>query len=232
MADITSIPAARVPVLEPGTAIMSREWYRFLFNQFGQTGSGTTDISISDLSLAPFSGAEAEAMMDLVRADVQGLLSTPPITPVFRCAGGFASTAGQTVTGANTATAVTFNVTTAATGVSLDLNSRIYVSRAGAYFVSFTGAVDKTGGGADPEVYFWLRKSNVDIANTPVHWRVRGNDGEAALSLNATVLLAQNDYLEVMWASPNTNVTLTPAPATVFCAVGPSALLSIMQVDQ
>ena len=43
MADITSIPAARVPLLEPGTAIMSREWYRFLFNQFGQTGGGTTD---------------------------------------------------------------------------------------------------------------------------------------------------------------------------------------------
>lgn len=232
MADITSIPAARVPVIEPGSNIMSREWYRFLFNQFGQTGSGTTDISIDDLALAPFSDAETEAALGLVRDDVQGLLSAPPITPAFRCAGGFASTAGQTLAGASTATAVTFNVTTSATGVSLDLNSRIYISRAGAYFVSFSGMTDKTGGGADPEVYFWLRKSGVDMANTTLRWRVRGNDGEAALPLNATILLAQNDYLEVMWASDNSNVTLSTSSATVFSPAGPSALLSIMQVDQ
>ncbi len=231
MADITSIPAARVPVLEPGTAIMSREWYRFLFNQFSQTGSGTTDISISYLALAPFSGAEAEAMMDLVRADVQGLLSAPPLVPPQGYAGGFANTATQTLSGASAANAVTFNTTNYASGVSLNTSSRIGVTRAGAFVISATISLDKTtGGGA--LAYLWLRKNGVDVANSTSRWRLKGNDDEVLVPLLATLSLTHNDYVELMWAADDTNVILNAHAATAFAPASPSALLSITQVDQ
>lgn len=229
MADITSIPAARVPVLEPGSNIMSREWYRFLFNQFGQTGSGTTDISISDLSLAPFSGAEAEAAMDLVRADVQGLLSAPPTyRPVPRRAA-FANSATQTTT-ANTATAVTFNVTTFTNGIGLVSSSQVTPGQAGDYLVSYRVQLDKLSGGDGP-AWVWLRKNGVDVANTTLHWHVKGNDAEVAISTSILIQLGQTDYLQLMWATTDVNVILLAPPATAYSPAGPSALLNIIQVD-
>jgi len=229
MADITSIPAARVPVLEPGTAIMSREWYRFLFNQFSQTGSGTTDISISDLALAPFSGAEAEAMMDLLRADVQGLLSAPPTyRPVPRRAA-YASSATQTAS-ANTATAVTFNTTIFTNGVDLASSSQVSPGQAGDYLVNYRVQLDKTSGGDSP-AWVWLRKNGVDLANTTAHWHVKGNNAEALLSTGVMLQLGQTDYLQLMWATTDVNVILLAPPATAYSPAGPSALLNIIQVD-
>jgi hypothetical protein len=40
MLNITQIPSARVPITEDGEALISREWYRFLFNLFTLNGSG------------------------------------------------------------------------------------------------------------------------------------------------------------------------------------------------
>lgn len=230
MADVTSIPAARVPLLEPGTQVMSREWYRFLFNQFGQTGGGNTDISLSDLALAPFSDAETEAAMSLTRADVQGLMSAPPpliVQPRYAC---YANTAAQTLGGANTATVVTFDTTVQSTGVGLVSSSQVKPGQAGVYLVSYGVQIDKTAGG-DSQLWLWLRKNGTDMANTARLWRVKGTDGEAGHTLTLTVQLAQTDYLQAMWASDSTNVTLAAAAATAFSPAGPSALLSITQVS-
>ncbi len=226
MADITSIPAARVPVLEPGTNIMSREWYRFLFNQFGQTGGGTTGLALSDLELAPLGEANAAGLVD----EVEGLLSLPPNPIAARKAGSFASTATQNVSAINTATAVTFNTTLVSVGVGLSSSSRVTLGVAGAYLVAFDAQFDKTTGG-DATGYIWLRKNGADLANTAKRWRVQGNDAELGVSLVTTILLAQTDYIEVMWASPDINVTLDATPSTAFSPAGPSALLSITQVD-
>jgi len=231
MADITSIPAARVPLLEPGSTIMSREWYRFLFNQFGQTGGGTTDISISDLSLAPFSAAETEAVVGVLRDDVQGLSLAPPVVPVPRKVGSFASTATQTLAAIDTATAVTFNTTLVSAGIGLASSSQVSPGVAGAYLVAFDAQLDKTSAG-DASAYIWLRKNGTDLANTAKRCRVQGNDAEVGFSLVTTILLAQTDYIQVMWASPDINVTLDATAATAFSPAGPSALLSITQVDQ
>jgi len=37
----TQIPAPRVPVIDPATGLMSREWFRFFNNVFEQLGGGT-----------------------------------------------------------------------------------------------------------------------------------------------------------------------------------------------
>ena len=53
MPNITSIPTPRVPFVDDRTGLISREWYRFMLNLFTLTGSGTSDLTITDLAIAP-----------------------------------------------------------------------------------------------------------------------------------------------------------------------------------
>jgi len=226
MADVTSIPASRVPLLEPGTSFMSREWYRFLFNQFGQTGGGTTALTLSDLELAPLGEANATGLVD----EVHGLLSAPPPEPIVRRAASFANTTTQTLSSPNTATAVTFNTTVHSRGIGLQSSSQIHPGVAGAFYLSFVAEMDKTGGG-NALVWIWLRKNGADVPNAAFKWRVNGSGSATVFSATATVVVGQTDYLEVMWASDTTSATLEATASTAYSPAGPSALLSITQVD-
>jgi hypothetical protein len=53
MSNITNIPAPRVPFIDQNTGLISREWYRFLLNLFTLAGSGTSDVSITDVLVQP-----------------------------------------------------------------------------------------------------------------------------------------------------------------------------------
>jgi hypothetical protein len=50
---LTTIPAPRVPLIDPATGLISNEWYRFFFNLYTLTGSGRNTISLTDLQLGP-----------------------------------------------------------------------------------------------------------------------------------------------------------------------------------
>jgi hypothetical protein len=50
---LTTIPAPRVPLIDPATGLISNEWYRFFFNLYTLTGSGRNAISLTDLQLGP-----------------------------------------------------------------------------------------------------------------------------------------------------------------------------------
>jgi hypothetical protein len=51
MPDITQIMPPRVPLLDERTGLISREWYRFFFNQFEKVGSSA--VSLEDLQTGP-----------------------------------------------------------------------------------------------------------------------------------------------------------------------------------
>jgi len=51
--NLTTIPAPRVPLIDPTTGLISNEWYRFFFNLYTLTGAGGNSISLSDLQLNP-----------------------------------------------------------------------------------------------------------------------------------------------------------------------------------
>ena len=51
--NITNIPAARVPLVDPITGGPSQAWYRWFLNQFVLTGGGTTPTTLADLQVAP-----------------------------------------------------------------------------------------------------------------------------------------------------------------------------------
>lgn len=75
MADtnITNIPAPRVPFIDERTGTISREWYRFLFNIFGLTGSGTNVTSLTDLQYAP------ATVLTGANGTVTGVTATSPV---------------------------------------------------------------------------------------------------------------------------------------------------------
>jgi len=51
--NVTSLPAPRVSVIDPNTGLMTREWYRFFFNLFILTGSGSNTETLQDLQVGP-----------------------------------------------------------------------------------------------------------------------------------------------------------------------------------
>ena len=229
MAEATSIPAARVPLLEPGSNIMSREWYRFLFAVFGQTGGGATAISLGDLELSPFSDAETSAALGALASDVQGLMLRPAPLVQQRPGASFANTTTQTIS-ASTATTVIFNTTTYARGVGLASTTRVSPTGSGAFLFTFNAQLDKTAGG-DSLAWIWFSKNGANLANTAMRWKVRGSDAEIGASLSAIVVMGPQDYVEAMWASDSPDVILSATVATAFSPAGPSALLTVTQVD-
>ena len=51
--NLTTIPAPRVPLVDPATGLISTEWYRFFFNIYTLTGAGGNNITLLDLQLNP-----------------------------------------------------------------------------------------------------------------------------------------------------------------------------------
>ena len=57
MANLTNIPAARVPLIDSQTGLMTREWFRFFQNMFINTGGGTTEPIIGITVAAPLASS-------------------------------------------------------------------------------------------------------------------------------------------------------------------------------
>ena len=51
--NINNITPPRVPLTDERTGLISREWYRFFLNLFQLVGSGSNQISLTDLQYAP-----------------------------------------------------------------------------------------------------------------------------------------------------------------------------------
>ena len=53
MPDITQIMPPRVPIVDERTGLISREWYRFFFNQFEKVGSSSQSLEDIQLDILP-----------------------------------------------------------------------------------------------------------------------------------------------------------------------------------
>lgn len=229
--DITNLPAARVPLVEPGDSrVMSREWYRWFQNQFGLTGSGTTGTSLVDLQLQPSGVGVSQGVVD---SAIQALrlepVPQPQTTPNFAV---FRNTTDLVASAINTAQAVTFDTADAgADGVYLGTpTSRVYVNEAGFYAFHFSVQADKNAGG-DSLIWLWARLNGADVANTASRWKVQGSDAEIAPSGCYTIRMGAGEYFQLMWAVDSVDVILDAFAASAFAPAGPSAILTVTQVN-
>ena len=51
--NLTTIPAPRVPLTDANTGLIATEWYRFLFNLYTLSGSGSNIITLDELQIGP-----------------------------------------------------------------------------------------------------------------------------------------------------------------------------------
>ena len=232
MTNITNIPAPRVPFIDERTGQISREWFRFLNNQFVLTGSGQTSVTTADLELTPALASTVEDIAPVLESEIQGLKVAPvPPVPAFADYGMFYDTTTQTAAVANTAYAVTFNTDSFVRGVRRGSpTSRILVSRPGIYNVAFSLQLDKTSGGLAP-MYFWGRKNGTNIAQSGFHTHLQGNNNEVVFSGNLFVDLGADDYFELMWSTADTTAQLTAYAAAAPVPAIPSAILTVSQVN-
>jgi len=153
--------------------------------------------------------------------------------------GEFSSNANQSAT-ANTPTEVTYTNTDAAgDGVRIELGSRIIVDNPGVFVFEFNLQLSN----ADTQIHdahFWLRKNNsgsagdVALTTTAVsviesHGGVPGNNN---LLLDHTLVLARNDYIELIWAPSDANVTLKAGAAVTSPYTRPSRPSVVCNVFQ
>jgi hypothetical protein len=126
--------------------------------------------------------------------------------------GAFQDSTDQVAANTTTAYAVTFNTTDFSNGVTIASGSRITVADAGIWNLQFSIQLkNTTNDGQDVDI--WFRKNGTNIANSnsrfhPPPRKSSGDPSHIIAALNFFVDMAANDYVEIVWRTENTGVSI------------------------
>jgi hypothetical protein len=133
---------------------------------------------------------------------------------------------------ANTAYPIQFNSTRISNGVVIGSpTSRIVVPQSGLYDVSVTLQYS-SGNSSAKDIYSWIRKNGVDVSESSRIVSLSGSGSYSPVLISEAISLNANQYIEIMFASTDANVTLDAVPATAFAPGSPAANLVIEQIQQ
>lgn len=125
--------------------------------------------------------------------------------------GAFQDTTDQAAASTTAAYAISYNTTDYSNGVTLSNSSRLNVSNPGVYNIQFSIQFAN----ADTQIQdvdVWFRKNGTDVAGSNSKFSVPnshgGTDGHLIAALNYFIELAAGDYMEIMWATTSTLVTI------------------------
>jgi hypothetical protein len=107
---------------------------------------------------------------------------------------------------------------------------RIYITQTGVYNIAFSAQLDKTGGGAD-NVFIWIRVNGQNVAHSASKIVINGPNDEVVAAWNWVLTLADKDYIELAWQSPDTQVVLLAVAATGNIPEIPSVILTVTWVS-
>jgi hypothetical protein len=144
----------------------------------------------------------------------------------------FFSVETQSLLGANTATPVEFEQTYLSEFVEVNAGteSRINVSVDGVYNFQFSGQLTSTNS-SSKIVYVWIVRNGINIGYSTHAYTISGSNTKLEINWNFNIDLQAGDYLELEWASADTNVTLTAVlPATPHPGI-PSAVMAVSYVS-
>jgi hypothetical protein len=143
--------------------------------------------------------------------------------------GAFYSTQDQTATSTNTGYAVTLNNTAYSSGISVSNNSRINVTNAGVYKFDVTLQLEHNNSSETP-VTVWEQKNGSAIAYSGHMFDVKGND-DYVIHWGFSADLAANDYIEIYWATGDTQLNLHTEAASSPHPGIPSASVDVSYVS-
>lgn len=206
--DLTRIPASRVPITELSNGMITREWYRFLFNLFNLAGSGEAN-----------SAASSSMGQDLAPA------YTPQIDA--KRYGVFYDATTQSAAVINTAYPITINSTDITNGVYIGSpTSRVYVDRLGTYNFQFSAQLIKASANAK-HVYIWCRINGVNVANSAGKVTLVGNGSAVIAAWNYVLQLNAGDYFELVWSTDDTGCQILAQGASAPVPAIPSVILTV-----
>lgn len=145
--------------------------------------------------------------------------------------GSFYDTTTQTNPVASTPNAMAVNTVVAQKGVVFFDGSKIRIPAAGVYNIQFSAQFEKTDAGTDV-VDIWLVKNGTNVTESNTQISLVGNNAKSVPAWNFILEFNANDYFQIFWSSPDTNVRILHTAATtgpVRPAV-PSVILTVQQV--
>jgi hypothetical protein len=109
---------------------------------------------------------------------------------------------------------MTLNTTLAADGISVLNNSRVTFANMGVFNLQFSAQIQKSDAGSDT-IDIWLSKNgqNLPASNSQLVLTGTGVDSRTVASWNFMFDADAGDYVELMWSSPDTNISLLSAIA-------------------
>ena len=126
--------------------------------------------------------------------------------------GAFQDSTNQTAANTTTAYAVTFNTTDFSNGVTMASGSRITVADSGIWNLQFSIQLkNTTNSGQDVDIWFRKNGTNIDNSNSRFHPPARKGAGDPShiiAALNFFVEMNESDYIEIMWRTENTGVSI------------------------
>lgn len=178
-----------------------------------------------------------------LRLDVEGILQRPEVgrealdlaTYIQDCMQnlGYAEVikgADQAATTINTATAITWSSIVLARNVSLGSPaSRIVFARKGVYELDISLSVTSKSS-SSKNIWVWYRLNGSDIADSSVIETNEVNNGFFSFSRTEFFEVAAGDYIEVMFAVDDLNLSINAEPATAFAPAAPAAIATIKQL--
>lgn len=125
--------------------------------------------------------------------------------------GAWHTTSTLTAAAANTAYAITYDATDYTNGCSVASGSRLTATYAGLYNFQFSAQLANTNT-SDNDVSIWFRKNGTDVASSNTMISVPSKHGAATghtvAAWNIFIQLSASDYVEVMWSTDSTTVTI------------------------
>ena len=186
------------------------------------TGNATT-TTINDPRIS------RDSMILLVPKSAAAFADTAPY-------GAFQDSTDQAAASTTTAYPMTFDTTDFSNGVYLSNSSRLNVRNAGIYNLQFSVQLENTDN-AQHDIDIWFRKNGTNITASNSKFTVparksAGVYGHLIAAINYFVELAANDYVEIVWRTESTAVTLeqTPAESSPTRPATPSVIATMQYV--
>lgn len=132
----------------------------------------------------------------------------------------------------NTAYAITWDSISLADGVSIGTPaSRLSFASGGTFMLSFSVQVTSTDA-STKTLWFWPRINGVDVPNSTMKVSIHNNSETTVLSRTALFDITAGDYIEAVYESDSTAVTLESAPAGTNAPATPSVMLAVTRIHQ
>lgn len=147
--------------------------------------------------------------------------------------GFFSSTVDQSPALVNTAYGITWNTTGDYQGITVDGTdtTKLNFTHTGKYYISFHASLTSNSA-STKTVYFFPKLNGATSSASTIISTLHENGQKKVVSRNGIFNITAGQYLQAMWASDDTDVTLKNTAATAFAPSTPSVTLSIIQVSQ